>query len=371
MVSKYLENSGTVNPKIAALRLHNQFISRPILETPEAVVGWLVAVQSQDYGGAKWAVGQRAAGINDAVVEKAFTDGTILRTHVMRPTWHFVLQDDIRWLLNLTSPRVDKILATYDRKMGLERAEILRGGKLMAKALAGHSYLTRAELADVLEKDGINTRDGELRLTHLVMHAELDGVICSGPRRGKQFTYALIDERAPNARTLSHDEALAELSRRFFTSRGPVTAADFSWWSGLTMGDCRKGLEMVKDGLESEMVDGREYWFAPLTEPVTVDKSPTAYLLPNYDELVSAYKDRSAMFDMQYAPKLDPRGNVVFNHFILLDGQLVGTWKRTINTKNIVVEYHPFFELSAAQKKAVDKEFARFGEFVGLPVVMK
>ena len=371
VVSKYLENSGTVNPRIASLRLHNQYISRPELETPEAVVEWLVAVQSQDYGGAKWAVGQRASGIDDAAVEKAFTDGTILRTHVMRPTWHFVLPADIRWLVELTSPRVDKLLATYDRKMGLERAEITRAAKLMAKALAGHNYLTRTELAEVMERGGIATQDGELRLTHLVMHAELDGVICSGPRRGKQFTYGLIDERAPDARSLSHDEALAELSRRFFTSRGPVTTADFSWWSGLTVGDSRKGLEMVKDGLESEVNDGQEYWFGPSTEPVTKDKSPTVYLLPNYDEYMSAYKDRSAIFDMKYASKFDEHRNAIFNHFIVLDGEIVGTWKRTLNAKDVVMQYDPFFELNATQKKVVEKEIRRFGEFVGLPVVMK
>lgn len=368
-LGSYLKGSGAINPRIANLRLHNQYISRPILETPESVVGWLVAVQSQDYAAAKWAIGQRAAGINDAAVEQSFTDGTILRTHVMRPTWHFVLPADIRWLLELTSPRVDAILSTYDRKMGLERAEIKRTSKLMARALEGSNFLTRTELAAMLEREGIATRDGEQRLMHIVMHAELDGVICSGPRRGKQFTYALLDERAPQVKALTRDEALVALSKRFFTSRGPVTVNDFSWWSGLTVGDCRKGLEAVKDKLEQETIDGQIYWFAPVGE-VTQTVSPTVYLLPNYDEMISAYKDRSAMFDAQYASKLDARGNVVFNHFILLDGQLVGTWKRTINKRDVVVEIEPFLPLNAAQTNAVAQEAQRFGEFVALPVVM-
>ncbi|MEO8393295.1 MAG: winged helix DNA-binding domain-containing protein, partial [Chloroflexota bacterium] len=206
---------------LARQRLRNQHLSEPAFDTPEAVVDWLCAVQSQDYTAAKWAVGMRGTGFGDAAVEQAFTAGTILRTHVMRPTWHFVLRDDIRWMLDLTAPRVHQLSAYYNRQLELDEALFARCEALMVGALSGGNQLMRTELVAMLNQAGIATND--LRVTHIMMHAELEGVICSGARRGKQFTYALIDERAPNARKLARDEALAELTRRYFVSHGPAT----------------------------------------------------------------------------------------------------------------------------------------------------
>src|SRR2546428_1952451 len=206
---------------IARQRLQSQRLVGTKFESPRDAVAWLVAVQAQDYPAAKWAVGHRLRSATDDDLERAFTRGDILRTHLLRPTWHFVTPADIRWLLMLTGPRVHVANAHMYRRLGLGRSIFNRSAKALAQALQGGHHLTRNELRAVLQRAGIAVRDN-LRMTHLMMRAELDGVICSGPRRGKQFTYGLLDERAPSARTLARDEALAELSRRYFQTRGPA-----------------------------------------------------------------------------------------------------------------------------------------------------
>lgn len=352
---------------ITQQRLFNQCISQPAFETLTEVITWLGAVQAQDYGAAKWALGLRLPGAADVDIEQAFSEGTILRTHVMRPTWHFVTPADIRWMLALTAPRVGLALATYDRKIDLDSAVLARSRDVLAKTLQGGKQLTRPELVAALEQDGIAA--DELRAIHLLMHAELAGILCSGGRRGKQFTYALLDERVPPTRTWTRDEALAELTRRYFLSHGPATVPDFVWWSGLTVADAKAGLDMIKSQLVSEVIDNQTYWFAA-SMPTIPTVSPTAYWLPNYDEYLVGYTDRSAIFDATHMDKLDARGNVLFNHTIVVNGQIVGTWKRTLRKSAVVIEPTLFTTLTAAQNDAVTASAQRYGQFLGLPVVM-
>src|SRR5712691_6941388 len=270
------------NLDIAHQRLHNQRVAGAPFEKPVDAVTWLGAVQAQDFAGAKWALGLRMQGATDESIEQAFADGTIFRTHVMRPTWHFVSPADIRWLLALTAPRVHAASAYHSRRLELDEVAFRSTNAVLTNALQGGKQLTRDELASTLQQAGIVT-EGEQRVTYIMMRAELDGIICSGARRGKQFTYALLEERAPQARTLERDEALAELTRRYFTSHGPATLQDFVWWSGLTGADARVGLAMVKSQLMHEVVDGQTYWLSTAM-PTAKDMSPTAYLLPNFDE---------------------------------------------------------------------------------------
>lgn len=208
-------------------RLRNQGIAGATFKKPGDVVEWLAAVQAQDYAGAKWALGLRLQDATDDDVEQAFAEGAILRTHLLRPTWHFVTPADIRWMLALTAPRAHAVNADMSRKLELDNALFKRSNAALARALHGGRQLTRDELRGVLQKAGIAT-DGGLRLGYLLMRAELDGMVCSGARRGKQFTYALLDERAPHAKTLGREEALAELAQRYFVSRGPATVQDFA-----------------------------------------------------------------------------------------------------------------------------------------------
>ncbi len=351
---------------LAHLRLYNQHISRQTCEKPGDVVQWLGAVQAQDYAAAKWALGLRLQNATDDDIEQAFISGAILRTHVMRPTWHFVTPADIRWLLALTAPRVNAATAYWYRKLELDDTLFARCNAALAKALQGGKQLTRPELVSVLQQAGIAT-DAELRFSHIIIHAELDGIVCSGARRGKQFTYALLDERAPQARTFDRDEALAELARRYFTGHGPATLQDFVWWSGLTVADVRAGLEMVRSQLMHEEIDGQAYWFSPSTPPEK-DPSPTAYLLPNYDEYIVGYTDRSAIFDDAHTEHLDARGNVLFNHTIVIDGRIVGTWKRTLKKDTVIITPSFFVPLSEAETGAFVAAAERYSKFVGRDV---
>ncbi len=354
-----------INLDITHRRLHNQHITRRTLETPQTLVEWLGAVQAQDYAAAKWALGLRLHGVTDDNIEQAFTDGTILRTHVMRPTWHFVSPADIRWLLVLTAPRVRAASVHYNRKLELDDAVFKRTNAVLANALQGGKQLTRDELASALQQAGIAT-DGEQRVTYIIMRAELDSIICSGARRGKQFTYALLAERAPQARSLDRDEALAELTVRYFTSHGPATIKDFVWWSGLTAADVKAGLAMVTSNLLHETMDGQTYWFSPSTPPEQ-NLSQTAYLLPNFDEYTVGYTDRSTIFDALHTNKLDPRGGLLTNTMVL-DGQVVGTWKRTFKKNTVVIEANPFVPLGNTETCAFAASANRYGEFLHMPV---
>jgi hypothetical protein len=196
----------------------------------------------------------------------------------------------------------------------------------------------------------------------------LDAIVCSGPRRGKQFTYALLDARAPRARMLDRDEALAELARRYFKSRGPATVQDFAKWSGLTVADARIGLEEVKQKLRHEVVDGRIYWFSPSSRAPT-PTSPTAYLLSIYDEYISGYKDRSAIVEPGHAAKLVGMGNALTS-VIVFGGQIVGTWKRRLKPKTVSIETRFFDRPTNAGKGAVAAAARRYGQFLGLPVAL-
>jgi hypothetical protein len=347
-------------------RLSNQHISRQTLDEPAGIVARMGAIQAQDYAAAKWAVGLRSRHASEADIERAVADGRILRTHILRPTWHFVAPADIRWMLTLTAPRVNAANAHAHRTLELDPATFRRSNAALTKALRDGKQLTRLQLASVLQRAGVNT--DELRFIHLLMRAELDGIICSGARQGRQFTYALLDERAPLTPALQREEALARLAGRYFASHGPATLQDFVWWSGLTMADARAGVEALEAQLVQEAVDGRTYWFAAAA---SAKSGPTAaWLLPNYDEYVVGYTDRSAIFDPAHADKLDARNNPLFQHTIVIDGRIAGTWKRTLKKDSVVVELNLFSQPKKAVEQAIAMAAERYGTFLGLPLIL-
>jgi hypothetical protein len=348
---------------IVRLRLRNQRLTRTDLRTPVEVVSWLGAVQAQDYPGAAWAVGLRARGITADDVGRAFDDGRILRTHVMRPTWHFVAPADIRWLLALTGPRVNRVCSHYYRKAGLDEKILTRSRRTIERALRDGQHLTRPELGAALRRIGIDVRGTDLAF--VVLRMELDCVVCSGPRRGTQFTYALLEERVPRARTFTRDEALAELTRRYFASHGPATLRDYVWWSGLTVRDARAGLDMLRNTLTETVIDGLTCWFLS-SNPGARLPSPTVHLLPTYDEYLIAHKDRDFVKDVASAERAQARPE--FQYLVTVDGKIRGTWKPTLvrGTADIAVRlYRP---LNADEEQAVAAEAARYGRFVALPV---
>jgi len=354
------------NPTIATRRLHSSGLLAPRFATPEAVVGWFGAVQSQDYAGASWGIGQRLAPrVTATDVDAAFDAGGILRTHAMRPTWHFLLPADIRWILGLTSHRVQRLNATYYRKTGLEATTLVRAADAIAAALEGGRYLTRPELATAVQAAAIAT-DGQ-RLSLIVMNAELERVICSGPRRGRQFTYALLDERVPPTRPVTRDEALAGLTRRYFTSHGPAQPRDFAWWSGLTIADATAGLELAGSTLVRESIDGADWWSAPPAgpEPALPPGGPLVHLLPNYDEYVGSYRDHGPTFD---PAMLGERWveEVFAAHLVVRDGMAIGGWKRELRRTEVVVRPDLLVGFADADRAALGRAAAAYGAFLGL-----
>lgn len=352
---------------IARIRFHNQQIAQTKFKKPEEVIAWLGAMQGQEYAMAKWGIAQRMQEITDSEIDQAFANGSILRTHLLRPTWHLVTPDDIRWLLALTGPRVQAVNAYMYRKLELDNAFFNRSNAALIKALQGGKQLIRVELAAALQQTGIDTV-GELRMGYILMRAELEGIICSGARRGKQFTYALLEERAPQVKPLDREEALVELVRRYFTSRGPATLKDFVTWSGLTMADVKKGIEMLKPKLEHVIVEEQTYWFADSALPPK-SSSKTAHLLPIYDEYVMGYKDRSALLGLLEKEKLTG-SSIAFDNIIVIDSMLVGSWKRTLSKTEVLVETNFNIPLTKTQTRAVATDVERYGKFLGLSPVM-
>jgi hypothetical protein len=347
-------------------RLANQLLSRSSSRTPTAVVAWLGAMQSQDFPGAKWAIGLRAP-VTDEDVDRACDEGAIIRTHILRQTWHFVARDDIRWMLALSGPRVNAVNAHSYRTLELDERTFRRSRTVLERALRDGTHLTRPELGAALRRAGIVASG--TRLAFLTMRAELDAVITSGRRRGNQLTYALLEERVPPAKTMDREAALAALARRYFTSHGPATLKDYVWWSGLTVRDAKSGIDLAGSSLVCEQVDGYTYWAAdgrrrPGGKTVT---SPVAYLLPNYDEYLIAHKDRHLVVGRGSGDGVrrikDP-----FVHHLVIDGRLAGSWTRQVNALAVSVECAMYARANQPTRDAIDAAVTRLGRFMKLPV---
>ena len=347
-------------------RLLNQRLIGAQFKRPEDAVRWLGAVQSQDYPGAKWALGQRTRGATDATIDEAFARGSILRTHVLRPTWHFVMPEDIRWMLELTAPRINARMALYYRQVEIDEALIARSRAIIRKALRGGKQLTRLELGKALANAGISASG--LRLMFLVGIAELDAVVCSGALKGKQQTYALLDERVPESRRLTRDEALVELTTRYFRSHGPAQLSDFVWWSGLTMADTRRGVELAKSDLAQEIVEGKTYWFNPSMKIAPPAAGIRIHLLPNYDEYFIAYKDRTAVAEPQLFKQAAEVIRFLYGYIAVMNGRLLGGWKRTIAKDRVLVEARLPRPLEREERDALDAVAKQYSAFIGKPV---
>jgi DNA glycosylase AlkZ-like len=351
-------------PKV---RLQNQMLTSHQYEKPEEVVSWFGAMQAQDFAAAKWALALRTKNQTVTDIEQAFNEGKILRTHIMRPTWHFVTPSDIRWLLALTAERIHRFNGHYYRQSGLNKTIFKKSNEVIHKALSNGKQLTRNELNEYLTAAQVPTEN--LGLSYTIMQAELEGIIISGPRRGKQFTYMLLDERVPKSKTKTNDEALAELTKRYFQSHGPAQLQDFSWWSGLTTTDAKRGIEIMQTKLAQETINGKQYWFINSDQKVK-HTNISNLLLPNFDEYIVGYTDRSAIYDKSHDHKLDARGNAFFQHTIVSNGRIIGTWKRTIKAKTLVVTLTVFEKISEEQQNLLAKQAERFGKFLNLPVII-
>jgi hypothetical protein len=351
-------------PLLLARRLARQRLLGALHKTPAAAVASLGAVQSQDYPGARWAVGQRVSKATDASIEASFNRGDIIRVHALRPTWHFVAPADLRWIQALTGSRVRRILASYDRRLGLDEKTLARAFRILERALGDRQYKTRAELSAELKAARLPAVGQPL--WRILGHAELTALVCSGPQRGKLATYALVEERVAPVKPLTRDESLAELTRRYFTSHGPATVKDFVWWSGLTVKDTRAGLDSI--GARSEQVGGLTLWHVPAPRLKVPAADGSAHLLPNYDEYLVAYKDRGFVVPPSFKTMVAEQRVDIFAHFLVVNGRLAGSWRRVVtdNVVRVSVELHA--PLKASARRTIDDAAGRLGVFHGLKV---
>jgi Winged helix DNA-binding domain len=351
-------------------RLLNTGLTSSPFQSPDEVVTHLGAVQAQDFSAAKWSVGLRMQKATDAIVERVFNEGKFLRTHVMRPTWHFIMPEDIRWMLELTSPRVKKILIPYDKKLGITEELVTKSQKLIVEALKGKNFLTRAEIADYLKNNGVSAH-GQV-LAHLLYYSELNAVICSGPKQGKQLTYGLLEEIVPKAKKLNKEEALAKLALKYFMSHGPAQIGDFSWWSGLPAKDANEGLDLVKSKLSHATLNGKTYWYPPNRQYLPDDgvvPDKQAFLLSVYDEYSIAYKDRSGISEKRDIERMLSMGNAL-TAVIILDGKVAGTWKRVLLKDTVEIKLNPFKKFTSTEQNSVREAGKRYADFLEKEIIV-
>ena len=345
--------------EIIQLRLINQQLAASSFNTAKELIGWMGAMQAQDYNQAKWAVGVRLPHLTEEEIESSFNKGEILRTHLMRPTWHFVSADDIYWMLELTAPQIKAALNSRHRELELTETVVRKSQKVMEKVLSSNHSMTREELLNELQKSDIPT--DLQRASHFMLRAEIDGIICSGATQGKKQTYALLSDRVPEKKTLLKEEALAKLTKKYFSSHGPATISDFAWWSGLPIADARRGLEMNKPNLSSATIGSATYWFAN-TSALLHTLSDSVYLLPAFDEFLISYKNRSAVITAEDHKKAIS-DNGIFRPVVLVNGQISGLWKRTIKKDTVVIETDYFRPHNKTEERLISNAADLFGSF--------
>jgi len=330
-------------------------------------------VQSQDYLGATWALAQRLHGWTQAAIDAAFDDGAFIRTHVLRPTWHFVAPEDLRWLLALNGQRRIRGAAHRHRTLEIDAALAVRCISIFERTIRQLGPLTRPQLGAALAGEGIVANGG--RLAHLVMWAEAEAVLCSGPRRGSAHTYALVDERLPPSTPREPDEALAELAGRYVAGHGPAQDVDLAWWSGLSLGEARRGLTAASPALRREVIDGRTFWSAdtdPESDAGIADAEPSLpsiHLLPNYDELLVAFRDRRDGLDPAL-PAWARAAEEIFSNVIVRDGLVIGRWARAEASGLLRLTAEARIDLDSVDRGRIAAASERYATFVGRTVTL-
>jgi hypothetical protein len=353
--------------EITWYRLANQQISRVRYGEPADVVASLGAMQAQDYLAALWAIGLRLPEHTEPEVERAIVERKIVRTWPMRGTLHFVKAEDVRWMTELLAPRIIAGSVRRFQQLELDSSVFARSRQLFVDALAGNRQLARKAMIELLESAGISTA-GQ-RGNHILWRLAQEGVLCFAGRAAKQPTFALLEDWAPQARSRDRSSALAELAMRYFAGHGPATLQDFVWWSGLKVSDASAGLDTVRSRLTQEKLGSAVYWrLRNFSTPSDTERA--AYLLPGFDEFVLGYKDRSALVDHQRDARL-ASSNGIFWPTVVIDGRVVGTWKRLLKKKELVVTARPFASFNKADKNAFAIAAERYGLFLGRRVELK
>lgn len=345
---------------IARYRLQHQQIAAGALQTVAETAAWMCAMQAQDYSMVKWAFGARLPGLTEKEIAASINAGEVIRTHLLRPTWHIVAAADVCWMLELTAPHILSSSNSRHKDLELTPALVSKTRNIIEKALSDHPFQTRQDLVSRFEQAGIDL--GDNRAAHILMLAELDGLICSGPDSGNKQTYALLADRVAKPRKLHREEALVELARRYFTSHQPATLDDFIWWSGLPVRDARKAMEGIKPDFVPEEVEGQTYWISQsFSVPPAPD--PGVFLLPAFDEFIISYRDRTAALTFEDHTKA-VSNNGIFRPTIVVDGQVTGIWKRAVKKNKVEMEGLFFRSHTKTEREEIKAAAAGFGRFL-------
>lgn len=344
---------------IGNLRLVSQHVSVNKFKTAGELLGWMGALQAQDYAMAKWALGVRLPGTTEKSIEAAFNRGEFLRTHVLRPTWHMVTAQDIRWMLELTAPQIRSAVRARNKELGISEAFLEKTYDILKIFFSSGKHLSKADLLDLFTLEKIKLDSAQLY--HLLLNAELDGILCSGRIKEKEQTYAIFAERALSSRNKTRDKALAELATRYFASHGPATIHDFAWWSGLSLTDSRTAVALSEKNIASEKIGSQTYWFSPTLSAIKNEKD-AVYLLPAFDEFIISYKDRRhILLEHDQAKAISSNG--VFRPVIVVNGLVVGLWSRTTKKNTFIIELKPFVQLNKNVRHEIENKAAGYGVF--------
>jgi hypothetical protein len=353
--------------EISHYRLVSQKLYKTTPSSPQEIVRHLGAMQAQDYAMAKWAIGSRCDA-SEKTIEEAINAGEIIRTHILRPTWHFVAAEDIHWMLDVSGLQVKRIVASYVSKYGFDAKKLDQLNVTMEKILGGNNHLTRDEIMQELTSRKI-LKDTVLG-SAIMMYAESVGLVCNGIMKGKQITYALLEERVAKPKTkLSKEEALAKLAKRYFESHGPATVMDFSWWSGFSPTSCKLVISSIESELNSIEIDNQKYWFGThFTKEDDFRKS--IHFLPAFDEILISYKTREASILLEHQSKAFTN-NGIFRPIILENGKVIGTWKRAIKREHAKIETNFFHEIEDAKKKTLFEGIRSFENYLETKIIIE
>lgn len=348
---------------IPNIRLLNQQLLNPLFCEPKKLVSWMGAMQAQSYTMVKWAVGMRLKSGTIQAVEKALREGEILRTHVMRPTWHLVAAEDIRWMLKLSAQRIKSANDSFARGYDLDISDELyaKSYQLLEKILCGNKSLTRQEIAEHFNRSGIQVDNH--RMTRFMARAEQEGIVCSGEDKGSKCTYALLEERVLPMPELTKDESLARLATGYFRSHAPATLQDFVWWSGLPVTEARQAIYLIDSELTTEQWK-EQTWYIHDACRTRGKLSGHVHLLPSYDEYLLGYKDRTDVLPLEHYPKAFTN-NGLFFPIILHNGQVIGNWNKSAKKKSVDLEYSWFAPDVCSDEELLEQAKQKYAQFLG------
>jgi len=356
-----------IHSEISHHRMASQKLYQENQCSPDEIVHHFGAMQAQDYPMAKWAIGSRCNS-SEKEIEEAVNSGKIIRTHILRPTWHFVSSDDIYWMLDLSAPQVQRFTISAAKKFDYDLKKLDQINNKIQKLLSGNNHLTRDEI--MLELDIKRTSKEDFLSAAIMMHSELDGLVCNGRMKGKQITYALLEERVqkPKAK-MSKEEGLAKLALRYFESHGPATLLDFSWWSGFAPTICQKAINAIELQLNSIAVDNQTYWLAK-NRSLEDNFRESVHFLPAFDEILISYKTREVSFSGDHQSKTFTN-NGIFKPVILENGKVIGIWKRTIKKDHVKIETEFFNETETSKKEILFEGIKAFETYLETKVIIE